>query len=104
MVYGIPLLRSGNPEETARLMFYASLQMSRTARGLVPRPGYRPKGKRKRQLYILQGLPGVGPVRAARLLTAFGSLRAVVGASREALAGVAGIGVELAEKIHMILN
>jgi ERCC4-type nuclease len=45
----VSLLRAKTPDETARLLVYAAR---------------RPSGKRKTQLYVLQGLPGVGPTRA----------------------------------------
>ena len=104
VLLGIPLLRSFSPEETARLMSYASIQMHRTAKRSVHRSGCRPKGKRKRQLYILQGLPGIGPVRAAQLLKTFGSVQAVFSASIEELSGVSGVGCKVAKKIYMIVN
>ena len=65
-----------------------------------PRPGYRPKRKRARQLFLLQGLPGVGPARAARLLERFGSVQAVVTASADDLATVDGIGEKTAERMR----
>jgi hypothetical protein len=46
------------------MTLYAAQQMKLIAKGTFQRQGYRPKGKRKRQLYILQRLPGVGRQRA----------------------------------------
>ncbi|MBC2709755.1 MAG: nuclease [Desulfosarcina sp.] len=92
MTLGIPVLRSMEPGETARLMVYAARQIKLAAAGGLHRSGYRPKGKRKRQLYILQGLPGVGPKRAARLLDRFGSIQDIINASLEKLTSVNGIG------------
>ena len=43
---GIPLLRSRDAEESARLMIYAARQVSATVTGAIPRKGVRPKGKR----------------------------------------------------------
>lgn len=102
--FGIPLLRSQDPGETARLIYFAGEQMSRAARGAVPRPGYRPRGKRKRRLFVLQGLPGVGPHRAARLLDAFGSLEAVFRADAKELARVEGIGQNTARSIRSLVE
>ncbi|MEX2045273.1 MAG: ERCC4 domain-containing protein, partial [Opitutus sp.] len=61
--YGLAILRAVDAAETARLILYLGRQSQRFARGSLPRPGYRPKGRRARQLFILQGLPGVGPGR-----------------------------------------
>lgn len=102
--YGVAVLRSDGPEETARLLLYLGRQAQRSARGGLPRPGYRPKGKRARQLFLLQGLPGVGPERAARLLERFGSVQAVMTAPAEDLATVDGIGDKTAAKIRRILE
>jgi ERCC4-type nuclease len=99
LILGIPVLRAFNPDETARLMVYTARQVRFAATGGLPRSGYRPKGKRKQQLHILQSLPGVGPARAARLLARFGSVRNVLNASFENLISVEGIGSETARNI-----
>ncbi|MDJ0989586.1 MAG: ERCC4 domain-containing protein [Desulfobacterales bacterium] len=104
LVLGIPVLRSFNPGETARLIIFAARQLKFAAAGGLTRSGYRPKGRRKRQLYILQSLPGVGPARAARLLDHFGSVWKVLNASVESIAGVEGIGPETARGIQQIVR
>lgn len=100
VMLGIPVLRSKDPSETARLMVFIARQASAMARGGIQRHGYRPKDKRKNQLYILQGLPGVGLERAVRLLDCFGSVEAVVSASSSELQAVYGIGKGVADKIR----
>jgi ERCC4-type nuclease len=99
LIFGIPVLRSFSPGETARLMVYAIRQFEADARGCLRRPGYRPKGKRKRQLFILQGLPGIGPKLAGCLLDHFGSIQGVLNASMESLSSVDGIGEKTARNI-----
>ena len=74
------------------------------ARGGVYRHGYRPKDKRKKQLFILQGLPGVGLEKAGRLLDTFGSVEAVISASSSELQSVYGIGKSLADKIKWAVS
>ncbi len=96
------MLRSRDAAETARLMVYTAEQLRRRAWGAVVRPGYRPKGRQKRRLFVLQGLPGVGPERAERLLAAFGSVEAVMAADAEDLAAVEGIGEKTAARIRWI--
>ena len=100
LIFGIPVLRSMDEQETARLILYAESQHRAFAAVGRHRSGYRPKGKRKRQLYILQGLPGIGPERAARLLDAFGSVEAVLRADVENLVEVKGLGRKTAEAIR----
>ena len=100
IILGVPLLRSEGPEETARLMVQAARQVRTIPAGAVPRKGFRPKGKRKLQLHILQGLSGVGPERARRLLDAFGSLEKVFSATVKELRSVSGIGRDTANAIR----
>jgi DNA excision repair protein ERCC-4 len=101
---GIPLLRSMNPEETARLMLLAARQCRRFADGPLPRRGRRPRGKYRVQARVLQGLPGVGPERARSLLDRFGSLEAVLTADVAQLASVRGIGKGTAEAIRWAVD
>jgi DNA excision repair protein ERCC-4 len=97
---GIPILRTRSPIETVQTLRFAARQARAHATSALPRPGWRPRGKAERQLYILQGLPGIGPGRARRLLMRFGSVAAVMNADAENLQSVAGIGRQLAEKIR----
>jgi ERCC4-type nuclease len=100
LVFGIPLLRARDATETAQLMLFAAAQMRRQAGGALPRSGRRPRGKSRLQQQILQGLPGVGPARAKRLIEHFGSVEAVITADPRRLAEVPGIGPSVAETIQ----
>lgn len=102
--FDIPVLRSKNCDETARLIRYAALQCSQAITGAVPRKPSRPRGKRRLQLHILQGLPGVGPARASCLLENFGSVEAVFSADPERIAKIQGIGKETANKIRWAVS
>jgi DNA excision repair protein ERCC-4 len=102
--YGLAVLRAGNMAETARLLIYLGRQARRFANGTLPRPGYRPKGKRARQLFILQGLPDVGPERAEQLLDHFGSVENVAKAPMEELITLDGIGDSISAKIRWALE
>lgn len=66
--------------------------------------GYKPKRMKNRKLYILQGLPEIGPKRAKALLHHFGSVEAVMTATAEDLKKVEGIGPSIAEKIREVLE
>jgi len=100
LILGIPILRSKDPSETAKLMVYIGRQRESMAMGGVQRHGYRPKNKQKRQLFILQGLPGVGPERAERLLARFGSVEAAISASSSELQSINSFGKSVADKIR----
>ena len=102
--YGVPVIRSMDSAETSRVLVYLGRQAMRVANGALPRPGYRPKGKRARQSFILQGLPGIGPDRAERLLERFGSITRVATASLSDLAAIDGIGQTTATRIRWALD
>jgi ERCC4-type nuclease len=104
LILGVPVLRSKDPIESAHLIIYAARQIKSAARGVFQRGGYRPKGRRKQQLFILQGLPGIGSERAIRLLDAFGSVEAVITATSEELQSVEGIGENIAERIKWAIR
>jgi ERCC4-type nuclease len=97
---GLPLLRCRTPAETARTLEFAALQGRTVASGALVRRGRRPRGKAAVQRRLLQGLPGVGPERAARLLERFGTVEAVVTASAAALESVPGIGARTAKLVR----
>lgn len=97
---GIPLLRSMDQAETARLLLYAAHQGRAIATGALQRRGRRPRGKFRTQTRILQGLPGIGPERARRLLEHFGNVEAVISAQVQALSAVPGIGNTTATAIR----
>jgi Fanconi anemia group M protein len=54
--------------------------------------------------YLVEDLPGIGPRTAHALLTEFGSLRALFGASEDELRRVPGIGAKRAHDIYALLS
>jgi DNA excision repair protein ERCC-4 len=105
LIFDIPVFRSADPAESARLILYVGSQLVR-----LRDPEYLPyrqaKAKRKktRQLRILQSVPGIGPDRAKRLLERFGTVRACFGASTSELMEVEGIGPKTAATIDQVIN
>lgn len=93
---GLPILRTRTPLETVRTFQFAAVQGRTVADGALPRRGRRPKGKAAVQSYVLQGLPGIGPERAKRLLERFGTVEGVLTASADELESVPGIGERIA--------
>jgi excinuclease ABC subunit C len=53
---------------------------------------------------ILQAIPGIGPLRAQRLLRAFGSPAGVAQAAIDDLQTVEGIGASAATNIHRVIH
>jgi Fanconi anemia group M protein len=99
VVFGVPVLMAEGPEESAGMMVTAARQLARTTSLGYARPGYRPRGWRRRCLFILQGLPNIGPARGKALLEAFGSVAAIMTADADRLAEVEGIGSGVAASI-----
>lgn len=100
--FGIPLLRSRDPTESARLIVYSAMQLGRPRSRNLLRPGKRPASTPRIQIHILQGLPGIGPERARRLLEAFGCVEKVMTAPADQLARVNGIGIQTARQIRWL--
>lgn len=97
---GLPLLRSRDASATVHTLLFAARQRRAAACGALPRHGHRPRGKAALQSWVLQGLPGIGPHRAARLIQRFGSIEAAIAADVDALADVDGIGMHTARKLR----
>lgn len=104
LILGIPVLRALHPQETADLIVYCGGQLARIARGEVKRCGWKPNKKRRRQLLMLQAIPGIGPKRAERLINRFESIANLAVTPREDLLAIDGIGEELAHLIQHTLS
>jgi DNA excision repair protein ERCC-4 len=105
LIFDLPVFRSIDPSETARILVYASRQFSRLHRA-EPAYGRRAKAKRlkTRRLRLLQSLPGVGPDRARILLEHFGGVRSCLLATIEELIDVPGIGQKTANAIQEVIG
>jgi Fanconi anemia group M protein len=103
-VWNVPVVYSRSVEDSIELMLIMAHQFKRLSSVMPLRSGYRPRRISTRQLYVLQGFPGIGPHLAKRLLNHFGSVDAVLGASSETLKGVKGMGRATAETIREVLD
>jgi DNA excision repair protein ERCC-4 len=103
-IWYVPVISSRSKEETRDIMLMIGRQQESAADVVSLRGGYRPKRLKSRQLFILQGLPKVGPKAAKRLLEHFGSVCGVMTAPVESLMQVEGIGKVSAERIRQILD
>ena len=66
--------------------------------------GHRQRRQKQRRHSELDDIDGVGPKRRRELLTHFGGIKAIRGASREELAKVPGISQKLADDIYAALH
>lgn len=103
-IWYLPVLHSRSVEETARMLLTVGRQHERRESLVCLRTGYRPRRFKSRQLFFLQGLPGIGKTRAKRLLDRFGTLSAVVNANEEALMAIDGIGADSARRLRSFLD
>jgi ERCC4-related helicase/ERCC4-type nuclease len=103
--FGLPVLFSKDPLETAR-MIHAFVKRE-LATGGGPPPMRSGKGGmllHERQQFLVEGLPGISATLAQRLLDHFGSARAVMTATVEELCQVKGVGEATAEQIRKIID
>lgn len=99
----IPLIFSRTPCGTAEILIMAGMHDTQCGNDLLKRVGRKPKRIQTRKLYMLQGLPGIGPRTAKRMLEYFGSIEKVFTANEKELAGVEGIGKKKAVKMREII-
>lgn len=66
--------------------------------------GHRQRRGKKRRESELEGIPGIGPKRRRALLTHFGGLAGIKGASVDELAKVEGVSQQLASEIYAVIH
>ena len=96
----IPVVFSHSKEDTRDILLMMGRQNEAYIDVVPLRGGYRPKRLKSKQLYLLQGLPQIGPMLAKRLIEHFKSIVKIMNASIEELAEVEGIGRVSAERIY----
>ncbi len=104
VMWRLPVIHARNPEDSLRILRFLARQLARTSLGVLQRYDRKPKRLASRKLYILQGLPGVGPALANRLLLQFGSVEHVIAADQGLLAQVRGIGPKKAQRIRDVVS
>ena len=103
-IWYIPVVFSHSKEDTKDIILMIGKQEEAYIDVVPLRGGYRPKRLKSKQLYILQGLPQVGPMLAKRLIKYFGSVSSVINATIQELTQVEGIGKVSAVKIREVLD
>ena len=104
VVWQVPVMFSSSTEDTAKQLQIVADQL-KDSQNVVPlRCGYRPKRLTNKQLFILQGLPGVGAKLARRLLFHFKSVSGVFSASINEFTEVDGVGSVKAMQIRGVLD
>lgn len=105
MVYGVASFFTSNEFETAELL-YALIrhEQVRDRKRVIIRVKPKFLSIRERQLYVVQGFPGIGPKLAERLLKRFGSIKKIVNASPVEIALINGIGRKVASELVSFFN
>ncbi|MBI3492688.1 MAG: multidrug MFS transporter [Acidobacteria bacterium] len=104
VMWRLPVLCARDPEDSLRILRFLAGQLGTSDDGVLRRYDRKPKRLASRKLYMLQGLPGVGPALAHRLLLEFGCVERVVTADEEALMRVRGVGREKAARIRDVMR
>jgi len=105
MAYGLRLLYTANPRETA--MAISELLTHARAKPLARMPSESPPRAKKvpqQQVYLVSSIPGVGRKLAERLLMKYGTPRRVMSLTAGEIALTKGIGWKRAEKIKELLD
>lgn len=104
VMWRLPVIHARDPEDSLRILRSLAQQLARTTSGILQRYDRKPKRLASRRLYMLQGLPGVGPALANRLLLQFGSVERVITADQRLLMQVRGIGAKKAQRIRRLVS
>jgi ERCC4-type nuclease len=89
---GIPVVTTKDTMQTAQLLLTMQRQAVEGLGYEIALRGAKPKDRTAQSQYLVEGLQGIGPAAAKKLLAAFGSAHAVFNADAAALRAVAGIG------------
>lgn len=103
--YGIPIVWTQKPYETAQLMFAIArreqIQEKRAPR-IMTAP--KPSSIEEQQEFIVSSLPNIDSTRAKKLLASFQTVERIFQASKEELMSVSGIGEKISEEIRRVLT
>jgi len=103
-MWRLPVLHARDAEHSLRILQFLADQANTLQERVLRRFDRRPKRLASRRLYVLQGLPGVGPALAQRLLDHFGSIERVMTAEVRALTSIRGLGARKAAKIRELVS
>lgn len=101
--FHVPVLYTKNPQDTAQLLAVMAKREQDKDRDFSYH-ARKPRTDREQQEFVVSSLPGLGVQTARKLLETFGSLKALVNASREELLAVDGVGEKTAERLLEIFE
>ena len=99
-----PVLHSPNAEHSLCMLQFLADQTGRPRHQILRRFDRKPKRLASKRFFLLQGLPGIGPALAHRLLCHFDSVERVLTVDAATLAEVRGIGAKKAARIRELVR
>ena len=103
--YGISIIPTRTAEDTAAMIKrIATREQKGEKRSIQIRTERKPQNLWEQQLFIIESLPGIGPVHAKRMMEHFGTVRAVLEADEKKLQEVEGIGKKTAKNIREVID
>jgi Fanconi anemia group M protein len=102
--YGIPVITSNSPQDTASIILTMAKQEQNGLREPTRKNGRRAFSDTEYMENVIANVPGIGPKLARLLLKHFGSIEAIACADVKDLCKVDKIGKKKAESILRILN
>ena len=103
-MWRLPVLHSSDSEQSARMLLFLADQVRGSQERVLRRFDRKPRRLASRRLFLLQGLPGVAPALAHRLLCHFGSIERIVTVDAATLTEVRGIGARKAARIRELVG
>jgi Fanconi anemia group M protein len=100
----VPVIFTKDISETAEFLHIIAKQNKKYQQNYRLRFGKKPASKFGQRLYLLEGIPRLGPHLAKALLRHFGSIKDILQASEEELMKVRGIGKVKAREIKCVLG
>ncbi len=104
MDFGIPIVHTKDLDETAELLATMAKRELKNGKLARLREEKKPTTDKELQLYLVEGLPGVGPELARKLLRKFKTVEGVFTANEKELKTVEGLGPKRAKEIRRILT
>lgn len=104
LLENVPVLFTSNTAQTSQLLIRLQKHALEGLGYEIALRGAKPKDRYPQSQYLVEGLPGVGPAAAKKLLTHFGTASAVLQASVEELRNAPGIGPKTASSIREVLD
>lgn len=103
--FGISVIRTTDEQDTAEyLKVSAKREQNNNDREMSVHGEKTKKTLPEQQEYVIGSVVGVGPDKAKRMLTALGSVRAVMNAEPETLLEIEGIGEKTADRFRNVID